>query len=71
MIEIGDDGEVPGTPVVHQAEGILRARRGITIDEAVRALRAETDAAGLSVIEVAHRIVGSVAVDPASRERGG
>ncbi|HEY2222974.1 ANTAR domain-containing protein, partial [Actinomycetospora sp.] len=47
-------------PVVHQAEGILRARRGVTIDEAARALRAEAGAAGLSVVEVARQIVMSL-----------
>jgi AmiR/NasT family two-component response regulator len=56
-----DSGDqVLSRPVVHQAEGILKVRRGVTIDEASWVLRSEAAAAGLSVIEVAQQIVMSL-----------
>lgn len=43
--------------VIAQAEGVLAARRGITVVEAARALRVDTDSSGRRLSEVARNIV--------------
>ncbi|HEY2195787.1 MAG TPA: ANTAR domain-containing protein [Actinomycetospora sp.] len=59
MIERTGGNPVSG-PVVHQAEGILCARHGITIGEASRFLLADAEAEGTTLAEAARRVVDSL-----------
>lgn len=57
MINGGSEGQTMIAPVVLQAEGILTARRALTIGGAAHTLRAEAEATGLPLIKVAREIV--------------
>jgi AmiR/NasT family two-component response regulator len=53
---------------LHQAEGALSARLGVTVDEALRAIRAHSADTGTPVRELATGIVkDGVVVEPRAR----
>jgi AmiR/NasT family two-component response regulator len=56
--------------VVHQAEGVLRVRLDVRVEQAARALRERAAAEGRSVVEVARQIVASLPADGAGGSVG-
>lgn len=51
------DGSASCDPEVHQAEGVLSVRLGVSISEAAMVLRVRAESAGSSLEDAAHDVI--------------